>query len=161
MVLCKTSLELAEALLGVDADWLKKGGVLKLNPTSQVFTFHDPEDDCMYHFDIDTAWDLARKEGVLTFLYVEDFGGAENVLSRYRGMSRARAMKTDVNDPVLAMIWGDAYLLVDGNHRMYKAAVLGLEMIPCYRIDDNEVSKRACKAIADPALTKRLLKEGL
>lgn len=48
-------------------------------------------------------------------------------------VSHTRAMSTDISKPlVVAELSEDHILLIDGNHRLYKARTLGMENVPCY-----------------------------
>lgn len=48
-------------------------------------------------------------------------------------VSHTQAMLTDLSKPlVVAELSKDHLLLIDGNHRLFKAESLGLEKVPCY-----------------------------
>ena len=48
-------------------------------------------------------------------------------------------MTSDLTKPlVVAELSKDHLLLIDGNHRLYKARALGLENIPCYYLSQKQ-----------------------
>lgn len=54
-------------------------------------------------------------------------------------VSHTRAMASDLTKPlVVAELSKDHLLLIDGNHRLYKARTLGLENIPCYYLSQRQ-----------------------
>lgn len=54
-------------------------------------------------------------------------------------VSHTRAMASDLAKPlVVAELSKDHLLLIDGNHRLYKARTLGLENIPCYYLSQRQ-----------------------
>ena len=48
-------------------------------------------------------------------------------------VSHTRAMATDTSKPLVVAELSEGHmLLIDGNHRLYKAETLGMETVPCY-----------------------------
>lgn len=58
-----------------------------------------------------------------------------SILSRHNNahVSRTQAMLTDISKPlVVAELSPNHLLLIDGNHRLFKAELLGIQQVPCY-----------------------------
>ncbi len=54
-------------------------------------------------------------------------------------ISRTQAMLTDISKPlVVAELSKGRLLLIDGNHRLFKAAALGLKKVPCYYLPQKQ-----------------------
>ena len=54
-------------------------------------------------------------------------------------VSHTRAMASDLSKPLVVAELSEGHLLlIDGNHRLYKARTLGMESIPCYYLSQQQ-----------------------
>ncbi len=54
-------------------------------------------------------------------------------------VSHTRAMATDISKPLVVAELSEGHmLLIDGNHRLYKAETLGMKNVPCYYLTQKQ-----------------------
>lgn len=91
------------------------------------------------------AWDVTRGGQIvadgrdpLRFSLPGHGVTVEKVRELYRGLDEAYAMTTDLTRPLLMIPFFGECLLVDGWHRLFKAAVLGVEDVLIYLLTQEE-----------------------
>lgn len=91
------------------------------------------------------AWDVTRGNQIaadgrvpMLFGLAEHGITPEKVRVLYHGLNEAYAMTTDPSKPLLMIPFSGEFLIVDGWHRLFKAAVLGVPDVLIYLLTQEE-----------------------
>jgi hypothetical protein len=106
--------------------------------TDQVYSLQD-EAGYQWHWSVSEARRLAEARGELFLVSLEEMGVTIDLIRRqYDGMDEAYALTTDLSRPLLFVPFRDKCQLIDGWNRLFKAAVLGVDMLPAYFLTQEE-----------------------
>lgn len=119
--------------------------------THQSFT-HVAEDGMMRAWDVTEGNRLAATDHKL-MLFPLDYHQVtpEKVRGFYPELNGAYALSTDLTRPLLFIPFFGQCLMIDGWHRLYKAAVLGLKDLPMYELTQEEADTAKWLEIAADA----------
>lgn len=91
------------------------------------------------------AWDVTRGQQMavdthqpMLFGLAEHGITPEKVRQLYEGLDETYALTTDLARPLLMIPFSDEYLLIDGWHRLFKAAMLGVPDVLIYVLTQEE-----------------------
>lgn len=114
----------------------------------QVYSFQD-EDGTQYHWSIREARKRAEANCVLGDFSLEEAGITPDLLRKmYPSLDEAYAMTTDLSRPLLFLPLDGKHILADGWHRAFRAAVTGIELLPCYLLTQEDAD--ACLIVKLP-----------
>lgn len=109
----------------------------------QVYVFTD-QDGWTYHFDVAAGYTLAKKrapQSLITFSRKECGIDMDALLSRYPDLNRQYAASLPMKslaEPVLFLPWKGKHLLIDGYHRLAKAVLSDVDVLPSYLLTPEE-----------------------
>lgn len=105
--------------------------VLLGSPFDQVYSMVDNTDGWQYCWSVAEATNRARIKADLVMFSLSEAGITPDVIrSLYEEMDEARAMSRDLSVPVLFIPFKERHQLIDGWHRLFKAAMIGVDMLP-------------------------------
>jgi hypothetical protein len=121
----------------------------------QVYEFHDAEDGNTYFWDATAgrAW-AERTNAEIVSVHLTDMDMTPaRILSISPDLDRGKALRLPgaaLLSPLLFVCHRDKHVLIDGWHRLYKAAVQGIPCLPAYvlthaQADAIRVTERASK----------------
>jgi molybdopterin/thiamine biosynthesis adenylyltransferase len=115
------------------------GVVLRIrNLEDQVYSMQD-DVGAQYHWSVSEALELAQKRGELVTISLSEMGVTpERVLHHYDGLNIAYAMTTDLSKPLLFIPFDGQHRLIDGHHRLFRAAVEGVNVLTAYVLTEEE-----------------------
>src|ERR1051325_1946903 len=115
------------------------GAVLQIkNLTDQVYSLED-EQGWQYHWSVTEAKARPEARGELYTVSLSDMGVTpEKVRERYDGLDEAYAMTTDLTRPLIFVPFAGKDQLIDGHHRLFKAAMLGVDELFAYFLTQEE-----------------------
>lgn len=110
-------------------------------PFHETFT-HETPDGTLRAWDV-TLGNRIAQDGrqPLLFPLAEHGVTPEKVVSIYEGIDPAHAARADLSCPLLFVPLGEEALLVDGHHRLFKAALLELEELPMFLLTQEEADR--------------------
>jgi hypothetical protein len=104
----------------------------------EVFSLNTP-DGWQYTWNVTHGRRIAEARGELTFFSPKQWDiTPAAVLEMYCDLDADYAMTTDLSKPLLFLVFHGKPQLADGWHRLYKAAVLGVETVPAYLLTEEE-----------------------
>lgn len=111
----------------------------------QVYTFHDP-DGREYAFAVNAGLQIAtQREEIEVFSPSECGITLAEVQSRYEGgldMEHVRNLPaTYIYDPLLFVTWRGKHLLIDGWHRLTRALLDGVDLLPAYILSPEDTAR--------------------
>lgn len=96
----------------------------------QVYSMEDT-DGWQYHWSVTEASQRALVRGQLWTISLREIGiTCDTILTQYDGLDVAYAMGTDLTRPLLFVPFKGSHQLIDGYHRLFKAAALGVDVLP-------------------------------
>ena len=96
----------------------------------QVFSFED-EDGTQYHWSVAEASRRALLRGQYWSVCLSEAGiTCDSIRARYQSLDEAHAMTTDLQKPLLFVPFKGSHQLIDGWHRLFKAAATGVDVLP-------------------------------
>jgi len=109
----------------------------------QVYEFRDADDGHTYYWNASEGRKLAeRRAAEYVTVYLEDLGmTAERILQMYPDLDRRKALAfpgVALLSPILFVPHRGKHVLVDGWHRLYRAAVSGMPCLPAYVLTPDE-----------------------
>lgn len=108
------------------------------NPFDQVFST-ETEEGVQYHWNVTKGLRLARERGVIHVVSLTQMGVTlEGIRAQYDGLNEAHALTTDLSHPLVFAPLEGKDKLVDGWHRLFHAAVLGVDELPAYILTQEE-----------------------
>ena len=112
----------------------------------QIYEFRDNEDGKTYYWNASEGRRLAEeRRAEIVAVYLADVGMTPaKVLEMCPELDREWALGlpgTTVLRPVLFVPHKEKHVLIDGWHRMYKAAVLGLTWVPAHVLTESEARR--------------------
>jgi hypothetical protein len=123
------------------------GAVIKIqNLTDQVYSMED-EEGWQHHWSVSEGRRIAEARGDLFTVSLSELGvTVERIRRQYDGMDEAYALTTDLTEPLLFVPFGEKCQLIDGWHRIMKAALLGVDVMLAYVLTQEEAdSILVCK----------------
>lgn len=123
------------------------GAVLTIhNLNDQVYSM-EHTDGTQYHWSVAQAREKAQARGEIVTVSLSELGVTpERVVRHYDGLDTEYALTTDLREPLLFVPFGEKHQLIDGHHRLFKAAVLGVDLLPAYILTEEEAdSCLVCK----------------
>jgi hypothetical protein len=119
-----------------------RGKILVVHAESlgdDVFSYQDDQ-GWQYHWNITKARNLAEARDDLKPISLKDYGiTVEFIRSQYTNLDEAHAMTADLSNPLLFLPLEGKVCLADGWHRLYRAAVEGIDVLPAYFLTQEEV----------------------
>ncbi len=114
----------------------------------QIFSMDDADSGLTYHWNASEGRRLAERRGDILDFCPSDFGiDIAHIRERYQKLDEAYAMFTDLTVPLLFVPfagktteWPTAQL-IDGWHRLFKAVVTGVEVLPAYLLTQEEADR--------------------
>ena len=118
----------------------KDGVVLQIrNLTDQVYSMEDAETGWQYFWSVSEGLRLAEaRDDVFTISLSEMGVTAESIRRQYDGMDEGYALTTDLSKPLLFVPYRDKHQLIDGWHRLMKAALLGVDVLMATFLTEEE-----------------------
>jgi hypothetical protein len=109
------------------------GAVLTIqNLTDQVYSM-EADDGWQFHWSVSQARQWAEAHGELVIVSLSQMGATpERIRETYDGLDEEYAMTTDLLEPLIFVPFRGKDQLIDGHHRLYKAAVLGVDDLFAY-----------------------------
>ena len=108
----------------------------------QVYSMEDT-DGHQYHWSVAEASRRALQRGEYWTISLRELGiTPEFVRAQYQGIDEAHAMTRDLRVPLLFVPFGGSHQLIDGWHRLFKAAATGVDVLPacCLSQEDADAS---------------------
>lgn len=104
----------------------------------QVYSMEDTNGR-QYHWSVTQARQLAEARGTLWTVSLGEIGiTCEFIHAQYQGLDEAHAMTTDLSHPLLFVPFGESHQLIDGWHRLFKAALLGVDVLPAWCLSQED-----------------------
>jgi hypothetical protein len=104
----------------------------------ETFT-HETPDGTLRAWDVTQAKRIARDGRTPMLFPLEEHGvTVEKVESLYEGIDREHALQADLSVPLIFVPLGEEALLLDGWHRLWKAAALGVPELPMFLLTKEE-----------------------
>jgi hypothetical protein len=115
------------------------GAVLKIRSLSdQVYSMED-EAGWQWHWSVSEGRRLAEARGELCTVSLAEMGvNVDFIRRQYDGLDEAYALTTDLSRPLLFVPFRDKCRLIDGWHRLFKAAFLDVDVLPAYFLTQEE-----------------------
>ena len=114
-------------------------GWMRILPLLHETFTHETPDGTLRAWDVTEGNRIARQgHHILIFSLKDRNITPETVLSLYEGIDLKRAETADLTRPLLFVPLGEEGLLIDGNHRLYRAAELGVEELPMRQLTQEE-----------------------
>lgn len=115
--------------------------VIVLPPLSHQTYTHEAIDGTLRAWDVTRGLEIAAdgRETLLFFLATHGVT-PEKVEALYEGINEEYAMTTDLSRPLLFIPFCGQMLLIDGHHRLWKAARLGISAVPIYLLTEEEAN---------------------
>ena len=115
------------------------GAVLRIRSMAdQVYSF-EAKDGWQYHWSITEARERAEARGELFTVSLSEMGATPDFIRRqYDGLDEAYALTTDLSQPLLFVPFCGKSQLIDGWHRLFKAAILGVDEMLAYFLTEEE-----------------------
>lgn len=115
------------------------GAVLTIRSlTDQVYSMED-EEGRQWHWSVAEGRRLAEARGELFTVSLAQMGVTREFIRRqYEGLDEAYALTTDLTEPLLFVPFRNKCQLIDGWHRMMKAALLGVDVLLAYFLTEEE-----------------------
>ena len=108
------------------------------NPLDQVFST-ETDAGVQYHWNVTQGIRLAQKRGIVHIVSLSQMGVTiESIREQYDGMNELYALSTDLSLPIAFVPLEGKDKLVDGWHRLFKAAVMGIDELPAYILTQEE-----------------------
>jgi len=96
----------------------------------QVYSFED-NDGTQYHWSVAEASQRALLRGQYWTVSLSEIGlTCDSIRARYQGLDEAHALTRDLSKPLLFVPFKDSHQLIDGWHRLFKAAKTGVDVLP-------------------------------
>jgi hypothetical protein len=121
----------------------KDGIVLNIGaPDDQIYSMDDPESEEQWHWNVTEGMRLAEARGDLQAVSLRELGVTVEMLRRqYYGLNEAYAMTTNIAKPLLFVPYRGKVQLVDGWHRILRAALTGIDILPAYILTPEETEQ--------------------
>jgi hypothetical protein len=115
------------------------GSLLRIRSlTDQVYSLED-EQGWQHHWSVSEAKRLAEARAELFTVSLSEMGVTpERIRERYDGLDEKYAMTTDLTRPLIFVPFKGKDQLIDGHHRLFKAAVLGADALLAYFLTQEE-----------------------
>ena len=108
------------------------------NPFDQVFST-ETDDGTQYHWNVTKALRIARERGIVHIVSLSQMGVTiERIREQYDDMNEMYALTTDLGSPILFVPLEGKDKLADGWHRLFHAAVLGVDELPAFILTQEE-----------------------
>ena len=108
------------------------------NLFDELFSTED-NDGTQYHWNVTQGLKIAARRGDLLTISLSQMGATlERIRTQYDGMNEVYAMDTDLTKPLLFIQRDAGEQLVDGWHRVFKAAYLGVDELSAYVLTPEE-----------------------
>jgi hypothetical protein len=111
---------------------------------TEVYSFTD-EDGAEYLFDVDEGLKRAKKCGRLLDFSPGECGiTAQEIRSRYPDIDEARARALPLEAlaiPILFVSWKGKHLCIDGWHRIFRAVLTGIPVLPAYLLSPTDTAQ--------------------
>jgi len=96
----------------------------------QVYSFED-NDGTQYHWSVAEATRRAQVRGAYWTVSLSEIGlTCASIRARYQGLDEAHALTRDLSKPLLFVPFNGSHQLIDGWHRLFKAATTGVDVLP-------------------------------
>jgi len=107
---------------------------------SEIFSYEDHR-GWQYHWDVTLGRQLAEARNDVRRFSLKEHGiNIPFIHSQYTNLNEAYALTTDLGRPILLIPIGDKVCLADGWHRLFRAAVEGVDILPAYFLTEEEAS---------------------
>ncbi len=117
----------------------------------QIFSMDDADSGLTYHWNASEGRRRAERRGDILDFCPGDFGiDIAHIRERYQKLDEAYAMFTDLTIPLLFVPFAGpgsrgsdrpTAQLIDGWHRLFKAVVTGVEVVPAYLLTQEEADR--------------------
>ncbi len=114
----------------------------------QIFSMDDADSGLTYHWNASEGRRMAERRGDILDFCPGDFGiDIAHIRERYQKLDEAYAMFTDLTVPLLFVPFRGpgsdrpTAQLIDGWHRLFKAVVTGVEVLPAYLLMQEETDR--------------------
>jgi hypothetical protein len=96
----------------------------------QVYSM-ETKDGWQYHWSVAEAQSRALLRGSYWTISLREIGiTCDFIRAQYQGLDEAHAMTTDLGRPLLFVPFEGSHQLIDGWHRLFKAAATGVDVLP-------------------------------
>lgn len=106
----------------------------------EIFSYEDSQ-GLQYHWNVTKGRRLAEARNDVRLFSLTDHGiTIPFIHSQYTNLDETYALTTDLMRPILFIPIGDKVCLADGWHRLFRAAVEGVDILPAYFLTEEEAS---------------------
>ncbi len=124
---------------------LTDGTLVELPPLWHRSYQHVAEDGTLRVWDVTRGLEIAGDgRSVQLFSLEEHQVTTEAIETHYNGIDRSYALSTDLTQPLLFIPFLGSVLLIDGYHRLWKAARLGVAFLPAFFLTQEEADTIRC-----------------
>ncbi len=104
----------------------------------QVYSMEDVE-GWQYHWSVPEATNRAHLRGELVTVSLSEMGITCHVIrNQYQGLNEIHALGRDLRLPLLFVPFRESHQLIDGWHRLFKAAATGVDVLPAYCLSQED-----------------------
>lgn len=108
------------------------------SPFDQVYSLEDL-DGWQYYWSVAEATRRAKASDPLFTISLSEIGiTCDFIRSQYDGLDEAHAMTTCLMRPLLFVPHKGQVQLIDGWHRLFKAATLGVDILPAWMLSEED-----------------------
>ncbi len=114
----------------------------------QVYSMEDTNGE-QYHWSVTEGKRRAHLRGALWTVSLSEIGiTCAFIHAQYQGLNEAHAMTCDLRLPLLFVPFGGSHQLIDGWHRLFKAAATGVDVLSAYCLSQEDAD--ACLILTLP-----------
>jgi hypothetical protein len=115
-------------------------------PWSDHVTFvHEATEGTLYAWDVTAAERIVADGRPAMLFNLEEQGVTTAIIERiYSGLNRAHALSADLTRPLIAIPYRGEILLIDGWHRLWRAAHEGVPELQMHLLSSEEASSIKC-----------------
>ena len=104
----------------------------------QVYSMEDKE-GWQYHWSIPEATRRAHLRGEPVTVSLSEMGiTCDRIRSQYQGLNEIHALTRDLRLPLLFVPFGHQHQLIDGWHRLFRAAKTGVDLLPAWCLSQED-----------------------
>jgi hypothetical protein len=104
----------------------------------EIFSYEEST-GFQYHWNVTMGRRLAEARNDVRRFSLQEHGiTIPFIHSQYTNLNEAYALTTDLSRPILLIPIGDKFCLADGWHRLFRAVMEGVDILPAYFLTEEE-----------------------